>query len=101
MHIRKDQHIRRRDSSGGGYGDPLTRDPARVLTDVLEGYESSGKARDMYGVVFTGKIEDDSLVVDATATAAPSLAEQLILVPRAVTPPHKSASPAEGSRLPI
>jgi N-methylhydantoinase B len=40
-----------------------------VLTDVLEGYESIGKARDIYGVVFTGKIEDDSLVVDAAATA--------------------------------
>ena len=37
MHIRKDQHLRGRDSSGGGYGDPLTRDPARVLHDVLEG----------------------------------------------------------------
>ena len=70
MHIRKDQHIRGRDSSGGGYGDPLTRDPARVLTDVLEGYESIGKARDIYGVVFIGKIEDDSLAVDETATAA-------------------------------
>ena len=48
----------------------LTRDPARVLTDVLEGYESIGKARDVYGVVFTGKIEDDTLAVDAAATAA-------------------------------
>jgi N-methylhydantoinase B len=70
MHIRKDQHIRGRDSSGGGYGDPLTRDPARVLHDVLEGYESLGKAREVYGVVFTGNIEDDSLAVDKTATAA-------------------------------
>ena len=70
MHIRKDQHIRGPDSSGGGYGDPLTRDPARVLTDVLEGYESIGKARDIYGVIFTGKIEDDTLAVDAAATAA-------------------------------
>jgi N-methylhydantoinase B len=69
MHIRKDQHIRGRDSSGGGYGDPLTRDPARVLTDVLEGYESIGKARDVYGVIFTGTIEDDTLAVDAMATA--------------------------------
>ena len=68
MHIRKDQHIRGRDSSGGGYGNPLTRDPARVLTDVLEGYESIGKARDIYGVVFTGSIDDDSLAVDAVAT---------------------------------
>jgi N-methylhydantoinase B len=70
MHIRKDQHIRGRDSSGGGYGDPLTRDPSRVLSDVLEGYESIGKARDIYGVVFTGRIEDDSLAVDAAATKA-------------------------------
>ena len=61
MQIRKDQRLRGRDSSGGGYGDPLTRDPLRVLTDVLEGYESLGKARDVYGVVFTGRIEDDSL----------------------------------------
>jgi N-methylhydantoinase B len=68
MHIRKDQHLRGRDSSGGGYGDPRTRDPARVLTDVLEGYESIGKAHDIYGVVFTGSIDDDSLAVDDTAT---------------------------------
>ena len=40
-----------------------------MLTDVLEGYKSIGKARDVYGVVFTGKIEDDSLAVDAAATA--------------------------------
>jgi N-methylhydantoinase B len=41
-----------------------------VLTDVLEGYESLGKARDVYGVVFTGRIEDDSLQVDMAATQA-------------------------------
>jgi N-methylhydantoinase B len=70
MQIRKDQRLRGRDSSGGGYGDPLTRDPLRVLTDVLEGYESHGKARDVYGVVFTGRIEDDSLDVDVAATQA-------------------------------
>ena len=67
MQIRKDQRLRGRDSSGGGYGDPLTRDPLRVLTDVIEGYESLGKARDVYGVVFTGHIEDDSLQVDMAA----------------------------------
>jgi N-methylhydantoinase B len=70
IHLQKGQRLRGRDSSGGGYGNPLTRDPARVLTDVLEGWESMTKARDIYGVVFTGAIEDDSLAVDATATAA-------------------------------
>jgi N-methylhydantoinase B/oxoprolinase/acetone carboxylase alpha subunit len=57
-------------TSGGGYGDPLTRDPARVLTDVLEGYESINKARDIYGVIFIGKIDDDTLAVDSAATIA-------------------------------
>ena len=70
VHLQKGQRLRGRDSSGGGYGDPLTRDPKRVLVDVLEGWESVEKARDVYGVVFTGMIEDDSLAVDAAATAA-------------------------------
>jgi N-methylhydantoinase B len=70
VHLQKGQRLRGRDSSGGGYGDPLGRDPQRVRTDVLEGWESIGKARDVYGVVFTGAIEDDSLAVDMAATAA-------------------------------
>jgi len=70
VHLQKGQRLRGRDSSGGGYGDPLTRDVKRVLTDVLEGWESIEKARDVYGVVFTGKIDDDSLAVDVTATTA-------------------------------
>ncbi|MFQ3667240.1 MAG: hypothetical protein SNJ79_14615, partial [Sphingomonadaceae bacterium] len=56
--------------AGGGYGDPLTREPARVLHDVLEGWESRQKARDVYGVVFTGEIDDETLAVDEAATAA-------------------------------
>ena len=70
MHLERGQTIRGRDSSGGGYGDPLTRDPARVLHDVLEGWETEGKARDVYGVVLTGRIDDDSLAIDQDATAA-------------------------------
>ncbi len=69
LHLKQGESLRGRDSSGGGYGDPLTRDPARVLDDVLEGWESIEKARDVYGVIFTGKIEDDTLLVDAAATA--------------------------------
>jgi N-methylhydantoinase B len=70
IHMQKGQCIHGRDSSGGGYGDPLTRDPERVRIDVLEGWESREKARDVYGVVFAGRIEDDSLAVDADATKA-------------------------------
>ncbi len=68
--LQKGQALRGRDSSGGGYGDPLTRDVARVLHDVLEGWESRDKARDIYGVVFIGEIEDETLAVDAVATEA-------------------------------
>ena len=70
VHLQKGQKLRGRDSSGGGYGDPLTREPSRVLNDVLEGWESIDKARDVYGVIFTGAIENDSLAVDVAATAA-------------------------------
>ena len=35
----------------GGWGDPLQRDPARVLRDVLNELVSLASARDDYGVV--------------------------------------------------
>lgn len=55
-------------SGAGGYGDPLARDPARVLEDVLDDYVSIASARAEYGVVITGEGAD--LRVDAAATAA-------------------------------
>ncbi len=51
-------------AGGGGYGDPLERDPQRVLTDVRFGFVSAEKARTVYGVVLS---EDG---VDERATAA-------------------------------
>ena len=55
-------------SGAGGYGDPLARDPARVLDDVLDEYVSAEAARGEYGVVITG--EGIDLRVDEAATAA-------------------------------
>jgi N-methylhydantoinase B/oxoprolinase/acetone carboxylase alpha subunit len=37
--------------SGGGYGDPLARDPDAVARDVSDGLCSLAAARDSYGVV--------------------------------------------------
>jgi N-methylhydantoinase B len=54
---------------GGGYGDALERDAERVRYDVLEGWVSLEAARDVYGVVFTGATDDESLAVDVDATA--------------------------------
>jgi N-methylhydantoinase B len=55
-------------SGAGGYGDPLERDPARVLADVLDDYVSIAAARESYGVVVTGDGMD--LRVDEDATRA-------------------------------
>src|SRR5207247_5509779 len=41
-------------SGAGGYGDPLARDPARVLDDVLDDFIGIDAARSDYGVVITG-----------------------------------------------
>ncbi|MES2713974.1 MAG: hydantoinase B/oxoprolinase family protein [Pseudomonadota bacterium] len=68
--LEKGQALRGRDSAGGGYGSPLERSTARVLHDVLEGWESRDKAAAVYGVIFTGAIEDESLAVDIAATEA-------------------------------
>ncbi len=48
---------------GGGYGDPLMREPARVAKDVAEGKVTTLAARDVYGVVLC---EDRRANVEAT-----------------------------------
>ncbi|HJU31229.1 MAG TPA: hydantoinase B/oxoprolinase family protein [Hyphomicrobiaceae bacterium] len=53
-----------RSAGGGGYGDPLERDPARVAEDVREGYVSAEAARALYGLVVSS-----SGSVDVAATA--------------------------------
>jgi N-methylhydantoinase B len=53
---------------GGGFGDPLDRDPGRVLEDVLDEYVSPEAALREYGVVLRGRLEDYALAVDAEAT---------------------------------
>ena len=53
-----------RNAGGGGWGDPLARDPARVCRDVRDGFVSHGRARDVYGVV----VDADRGTVDERAT---------------------------------
>ncbi len=50
-HLDHDDVYQVRTQSGGGYGDPLDRDPARVLEDVRSGVVSPGGATHTYGVV--------------------------------------------------
>ena len=50
---------------GGGYGDPLSRDPAAVRQDVRDGLVSLAAAREDYGVV----LDAATLEIDKAATA--------------------------------
>ncbi len=52
-----------RTGGGGGWGDPLERDPAAVRADVQEEFISERSAREDYGVV-----RRDDLTIDQTAT---------------------------------
>ncbi|MBW3662467.1 MAG: hydantoinase B/oxoprolinase family protein [Actinobacteria bacterium] len=53
---------------GGGWGDPLDREPQAVLDDVLDEYVSVEAAARDYGVVLTGSLEELTLAVDEPAT---------------------------------
>lgn len=63
--VRRDDVISMRSSGGGGYGDPLTRDPEKVRIDLLKGFVSAERAREGYGVVFG----DDGSVDEAGTKA--------------------------------
>ncbi len=66
MNIKKGDLFRHEVAGAGGWGDPLERDPASVLKDVLNEFVSLSAARDDYGVVLAGV----PLAVDEAATGA-------------------------------
>ncbi len=51
-------------AGGGGFGDPLERDPEVVQEDVIQGYVSIEKAREDYGVI----IDPATMKADRLAT---------------------------------
>jgi N-methylhydantoinase B len=53
-------------SGGGGFGDPLERDPEKVQRQVYDEFISVETARGVYGVV----LDPDTLTLDADATDA-------------------------------
>jgi N-methylhydantoinase B len=61
--------VRIETTGGGGWGDPLDREPELVGTDVLEGKVSDEAAREVYGVVVR-VVDEATFEVDADATAA-------------------------------
>ena len=61
--VKAGEVIRIRTTGGGGWGDPLERDPALVVRDVVWRKVSPEAALASYGVVLTGSLDDDSLGV--------------------------------------
>jgi N-methylhydantoinase B len=66
MNIGRDDLFRHVQPGGGGYGDPLEREPSAVLEDVLDEKLTQGYAELVYGVALDATGER----VDHEATAA-------------------------------
>jgi N-methylhydantoinase B len=64
VRVRVGDRVIFRTAGGGGWGDPLERNPTRVRNDVARRLMSTEKAREEYGVVLAGK----RLEVDRRAT---------------------------------
>jgi N-methylhydantoinase B len=83
-------------AGGGGYGDPLDRDPALVADDVTEGYLSPEFARSIYGVVLSGTEPDAeaSTALRAVLRGA-RIGKGPTAAPELRTPPHGSSMLSE------
>ncbi len=80
---------------GGGYGDPIDRDPAAVQDDLLLGLVTEPAAREIYGVVM------DGTAVDRAATTTRRAAIRAARLGREVDPSCLSRIevPASGRRI--
>lgn len=72
---------------GGGYGDPLERDPAAVAADVAAGLVSPARAREVYGVV----LRDGAADAAGTETQRAELRRQRGELPEFDFGPGRSA----------
>jgi N-methylhydantoinase B len=74
--VRAGEVIRIRTTGGGGWGDPLARDPALVVRDVGWRKVSPEAALREYGVVLTGAVDTEDSAGDLGFDAAATKAER-------------------------
>jgi N-methylhydantoinase B len=67
--VTQNEAMHYRSCAGGGYGEPLTRDPARVARDVNRKWLSREKAEAVFGVALTLAPNGVDYAVDEQATA--------------------------------
>ena len=67
--VTRDDALYVRWNGGGGYGDPLDRDPEAVLRDVVEGVVSADSAKHVYGVIIasTGAVDESKTAAERSA----------------------------------
>lgn len=75
---------------GGGYGDPLLREPARVAADVRRGLVTADSAEAFYGVVLAGERVDEL----ATQTLRDDMRTARLGVQVKRAPPAAECAPA-------
>ncbi|GAA3569112.1 hydantoinase B/oxoprolinase family protein [Amycolatopsis ultiminotia] len=107
--IRKDDVLVQWIAGGGGYGDPLLRDPQLVATDVRDDYVTAETARHTYGVVITDGTVDEAATRQARAAlradrigATPTQQVPAAVAPGASAPRRDNDGwyvPASGARL--
>ena len=90
--LRPGERLRAVEGGGAGYGDPLARDPERVLQDVAEDWETTGRARDIYGVVLAEATGAGPIAVDVPATVARRRALSRSRQPASATASSRSPS---------
>jgi N-methylhydantoinase B len=67
MVVRAGDVLRAASPSPGGYGDPLERDPQRVLDDVLDEFVSAASALRLYGAVIASGTLDELATAELRA----------------------------------
>jgi N-methylhydantoinase B len=79
-------------TGGGGYGDPLDREPDAVLADIVNGLLSVEQAYQVYGVVADGR--NNRLDVEATRARRESILDERLRSVRH----HETPGRIEGAR---
>ena len=81
-------------AGAGGYGDPLERDPARVVLDIQRGSVTPEWATEAYGVVFNNQGK-----VDAEATEARRTKLRKARLRKAPKRPRRKLDPTNARRI--
>jgi N-methylhydantoinase B len=85
--VRPGEIVNIRLQNGGGYGDPILRDPERVAHDIVTGAVTSSVAQEIYGVLISGGAPD----LDATSEMRGRIREERRSRMRRTTGPHAEA----------